>query len=152
MQFYRKEDEVASWVNVPEHLCGWNGVAHGGVICTILDEIMSWTAMHLTRKLIMTRTLTVAFLKPVYTRRPIKVVGHLETRVSDREALLGAQLVDTAGICLARSHGTFALINVAAARRMKVIDPAIVDGFERFLGESQKDDAKGSRPRHGNQK
>jgi hypothetical protein len=110
---------------------------------------MSWTAMHLTRRLILTRTMTVTFLKPVYTSRPIKVAGHLETRVGDREAVLCAQLVDTSGICRAHSRGTFALISVAAARRMKVIDPAIVDGFERFLAATKNDDPKWSGPSLG---
>lgn len=134
MRFYRKADEVASWLSIPEHLCGWNGVAHGGVICTILDEVMSWTAMHLLRRLILTRSMEVSFLKPVPTNRRFKATGCVAERISDRQAVLRAHLEDASGVCYARGRGSFALFTVAAGRRMKVIDASIIDGFERFLG------------------
>jgi len=134
MQFFRKNDAVVSWLSIPDHLCGWAGVAHGGVICTILDEVMSWTAMHLVRRLILTRSMEVTFLKPVATGRRVKTVGRLESRINDRQATLRAHIEDESGVCCARSRGTFALFTVAAGRRMKVIDPAVLDHFERFIG------------------
>ena len=37
MTFYANETAVFSKVTVPEHLCGWNNLVHGGVLSTILD-------------------------------------------------------------------------------------------------------------------
>jgi hypothetical protein len=51
MDFYYADNAVFSWVSAPEHLCGWNNLLHGGVIATILDEIMSWTAIDILKKL-----------------------------------------------------------------------------------------------------
>jgi uncharacterized protein (TIGR00369 family) len=133
MQFHRKDDEVASWIRIPEHLCGWGGLVHGGVIATILDEVMSWTAIHLARRLILTQSMQVAFLKPIHTGQTIKAAGKMEARLSERKATCSAQIVDDTGSCCARGQGVFALFTASAGRRMKIIDPAIIDGFERFL-------------------
>ena len=45
--------------------------SHGGIIATILDEVMSWTAIHLIKSIIVTRTMTVEFLKPVFIGRQL---------------------------------------------------------------------------------
>ena len=51
MEFYHADDAVLhSWLVVPDHLRGWNDLVHGGVISTILDEIMSWTAISMLKK------------------------------------------------------------------------------------------------------
>ena len=38
MEFYANDSFVFSEVTVPQHLCGWNNLIHGGVLSTILDE------------------------------------------------------------------------------------------------------------------
>ena len=45
MNFFADDSSVYSEVTVPKHLCGWNNLIHGGVLSTILDEIMSWAAI-----------------------------------------------------------------------------------------------------------
>ena len=51
MKFYTDEVLVFSWLTLPAHLSGWSNLVHGGVISTILDEIMSWTALCMLNKL-----------------------------------------------------------------------------------------------------
>ena len=65
MKFYSKDESVFSWVTVPDHLCGWHNLAHGGAISAILDEIMGRTALYILNKLIMTKAMNIEFLKPV---------------------------------------------------------------------------------------
>jgi len=38
--FFAHEESVFSRVSIPAHLRGWNHVAHGGVVSTLLDETM----------------------------------------------------------------------------------------------------------------
>jgi acyl-coenzyme A thioesterase PaaI-like protein len=47
MKFYTTEklDSVISWLKVPDHLCGWSNLVHGGIISTMLDEAMGWVAL-----------------------------------------------------------------------------------------------------------
>ena len=46
MEFFANSVTVYSNISVPEHLCGWSKIVHGGVVTTILDEIMSWSAFY----------------------------------------------------------------------------------------------------------
>ncbi len=66
MRFSANEDTVVSRLTVPDHLRGWSTMVHGGIISTILDEIMSWAAIHLLKKIIVTRSMTVDFKKPIH--------------------------------------------------------------------------------------
>ena len=47
MEFYLNEklDTVVSWLSVPDHLCGWGNIVHGGIISTLLDEAMGWAGL-----------------------------------------------------------------------------------------------------------
>ena len=47
MSFMSNGEVVVSHLTVPEHRRGWNNMVHGGIISTILDEGMSWAAIHL---------------------------------------------------------------------------------------------------------
>ena len=64
MKFYADDNTVYSDITVPDHLCGWSNITHGGVLTTILDEIMSWTALHFIKRITMTKTMEIEFIKP----------------------------------------------------------------------------------------
>ena len=53
----------ADWVPTP-HVEGWQGIAHGGLITTVLDEVMGW-ALSAQRIWAVTARLDVSFRKPV---------------------------------------------------------------------------------------
>jgi acyl-coenzyme A thioesterase PaaI-like protein len=70
MTFYTNESAVYSNTTVPNHLCGWNNLVHGGVLTTIMDEIMSWAAIYLLKQVPMTKSITVDFLfSPAVAKR-----------------------------------------------------------------------------------
>ena len=52
MEFYTNRDRssVYAWLTIPDHVCGWGSVVHGGIVTTILDEAMGWAAATLTRQ------------------------------------------------------------------------------------------------------
>jgi len=55
---------------------GWESVAHGGVICTILDEVMLWAVIG-RGSWGVTARLNVTFRRPIATGRPIRAVGRV---------------------------------------------------------------------------
>jgi len=133
MQFYSDGDTVFSWLTVSPHLCGWRNIIHGGIITTIMDEAMSWTAHHLIKKLILTKTIHVQFLHPLYVEKDIRVEGCV-TRISrEREAELTAQIMNEKDEKCAQAVGTFALLKPKTARRMGVIDETIIRNFEQYM-------------------
>ena len=66
---------VVSWLSVPDHLCGWANVVHGGIISTILDEAMGWAALVILKKLVLTKSISVDYLKPIFIGQKMKVEG-----------------------------------------------------------------------------
>ena len=55
---------------------GWDSVAHGGIVCTILDEVMAWSVIGRGTWGVTAR-LNVAFRRPIATGRPIRAEGHV---------------------------------------------------------------------------
>jgi len=76
------EDRVESTVTLHEDLCGWDGVAHGGIVSLLLDEVTSWcVALCLAERWFVTRELNVRYLRPT----PVGQLLHLSARlVQDR--------------------------------------------------------------------
>jgi acyl-coenzyme A thioesterase PaaI-like protein len=53
---------------------GWEGIAHGGIVCTVLDEVMAWALIE-RDAWGLTARLTVDFKRPVPIRRPVRAEG-----------------------------------------------------------------------------
>jgi uncharacterized protein (TIGR00369 family) len=133
MKFYTNESAVYSNVTVPQHLCGWNNLVHGGVLSTILDEIMSWAAIYLLKRVPMTKSMTVDFLKPVYVERALQAQGTVLKKTGQREALMDGRIFSEAGVCCARAAGTFAVFSPAVAKRLSITDSGSLKWFEQIF-------------------
>ena len=76
---------------------GWEGMAHGGILCTILDEVMAWALVGQDDWGVTAR-MSVDFRRPVPVGLPIRAEGW--TTLSRR------RIVDTAGRIIDASDGT----------------------------------------------
>lgn len=126
---------VLAHLVVPEHLCGWGNLIHGGIISTILDETMSWSAIHLLQRLILTRTMTVEFILPVPPNVALHAEGKIEKRIKSTEALVSAVLYNHDDQVCAKATGHFALLSPKMMRRLKIMDEATISDFEQHYDE-----------------
>jgi uncharacterized protein (TIGR00369 family) len=133
MKFYAKDESVFTWVSVPEHLCGWNNLVHGGVISAILDEIMGRAAMYHLKLLVMTKSMTIDFLKPVFIAEELKAEGKALKINNNREALFEGHLYNKRGKLCARSTGIFALFKPEALRKKGVVEEKLINDLERLV-------------------
>ena len=133
MKFYTDETTLYSWLSVPPHLCGWEGIVHGGVLSTMLDEIMGWSAIYTLRKIVMTKSMTIDYLKPVYIEDKLRVEGKVIERVSDREVIIEGRLYKEDNILCAQTRGTFAVFTANAIKRMKIMPQEVIDSFGEYL-------------------
>jgi len=133
MQFFTDEKAVFSRVTIPAHLCGWNDVAHGGVISTILDETMGWATMYLLRCISLTQTLTVDFKKPVSIGTLMEVESKILELKGKREATVDGVLRDTDGKVCAKSMGTFTTFSPAVAKRLKIADDHMLEWYHSLF-------------------
>ena len=105
-------------LDLPERFQGWEGIAHGGIVCTILDEVMAWAlvgqdAWGLTARM------TVEFKRPVAVGAHLRAEGRLsETR--RRLLTTTARLLDTAtGDVLATAEALYVAAPADRKRDLK---------------------------------
>jgi acyl-coenzyme A thioesterase PaaI-like protein len=94
--------------------------------------MMSWTAIQLLRKMILTKSVKVDFLKPLFTGRGLEGRGRIYTEVSPREAIVESSIFDSNGTCCSKGRGTFALITPEFARKQGLISEKAIQCFEAF--------------------
>lgn len=93
-------------LSVPARFQGWDGIAHGGIVATILDEVMAWSLVdHDNWGL--TARLNVEFKRPVPLERRIRAEGWV-TDARRRVIRTKAHLLDgTSGQVLATAEATY---------------------------------------------
>ncbi len=91
-----------TWV-IPGKYQGWSGIAHGGIIATLLDELMAWAVRPRGYRTV-TAELSVRFRRPVPVDKAISGFGWI-TEEQGRLVLAKSQLTDTNGQVLAEATG-----------------------------------------------
>jgi acyl-coenzyme A thioesterase PaaI-like protein len=97
-----------SWTELAldERFEGWAGMAHGGIVCTILDEVMAWALVGEDNWGVTAR-LNVEFKRPVSIGARIRADGEI-TSSRRRVVETSAKLVQVGdGVILATAHGTY---------------------------------------------
>ena len=85
---------------------GWEGIAHGGILCTILDEVMAWSLVGADNWGVTAR-LSVDFKRPVRVGRPIRAEGWV-TKERRRLVSTAGSIVDPAdGAVLATAEAAY---------------------------------------------
>jgi uncharacterized protein (TIGR00369 family) len=113
---------------------GWDAVAHGGIVCTLLDEVMAWSVIGQGTWGVTAR-LNVAFRRPIPTGRAVRAVGRV---VGDhRRAIRTAGRVfdPQTGEDYATAEGTFMALPAHDLERLKArygmrrvpLDPGAVE-------------------------
>ena len=134
MKFFADGDKVFSNVTIPDHLCGWSNIAHGGVITTILDEIMSWAALHFLKRITMTKSMQIEFIKPVYIHRQLRAEGKVLEVIGKHDAVMEGILYSDNTVICARSTANFSIFSPKVAKRFGIADDASLKFFQNVFG------------------
>jgi len=133
MEFYTNGSSILSWVTVSDHLCGWENLVHGGVLSTMLDEIMARAMIHSLKSLGLTKSMTINFIKPVYVGREVMIEGRILETKDDREAITEGVIYDDKRDVCARSTGTFMLFSPQAIKRKGISSNDVIEWFEKYI-------------------
>ena len=87
------------------HFQGWQGITHGGLISTLLDEVMA-KAVQARGLYGVTAEMTVRFRKPVPTEKEVVVSGRV-TEQRGRLVFTEGEIADTEGNILASAQARF---------------------------------------------
>jgi uncharacterized protein (TIGR00369 family) len=113
-----------------EHV-GFREVVHGGLISTLLDEIMVWACAVQTRQFAFCADLNVRFAHPARPGQEVLAVGELLTNRKGKLFEAKAELRDAAGLVLASATGKYLPLPKTDVREMVtdfVGDPSWIFG------------------------
>lgn len=138
MNFYSTErrDSVVSWLTVPDHFCGWSNLVHGGIISAMLDEAMCRAVLVILKKLVVSKSITVDFIKPVLIGKEIRVEGNVDKINSEREAILQGCIYDDNSEICARSSSLVSLFSSESIREMGFTDQKMLGDMEQIMNVS----------------
>lgn len=108
---------------------------HGGVLSTIMDEIMSWTAIHSLKKFILTKSMSVDFLKPVFIGQKLKAEGRVCASQRKRQAIVEGYLYNENHTLCVKATGTFVLYSLEDARKMGILGEQGLKDFAELIDE-----------------
>jgi acyl-coenzyme A thioesterase PaaI-like protein len=113
-------DGERCWTSVAlaERFQGWDGIAHGGIVCSILDEVMAWSLVdHDNWGL--TARLSVDFKRPVPLGTLIRAEGWI-TQTRRRLISTAGRIVDPASdVVLATAEATYVAAPEDRKRELK---------------------------------
>ncbi len=101
----REKQKIHTIFTVEPTYQGWDGVVHGGIVCTLLDETMANLVYELGLNGIVA-SLEVRFKKPVPVLQPLKIHGEI-TEVHKKLIKAKASVLKKDGTLLATGIATF---------------------------------------------
>ena len=97
---------------------GWDGIAHGGILCTILDEVMAWSLVG-EDNWGLTARMNVEFKRPVVPGQALHADGAV-TRVRRRLVETSGRIVDPAdGTVLVTATAVYVAADEARKRELR---------------------------------
>lgn len=106
LRFFREGDSIAAAYVIPDKFHGAPGIAHGGIVATILDEFCCAAAVHLGGSRVVTGELTVRYEKPCPVEKEIVVSARVLSATHARYLEIEAA-IHMDGARLVRGYGKF---------------------------------------------
>lgn len=97
------QGRAAADVVFPERFQGWAGIVHGGLLATVLDEVMIYAAGSNGLRCV-TGEITVRYVKPARTGEAYRLVGRV-TGAKGKITLAESELLAADGVVFARATG-----------------------------------------------
>ena len=105
-------------LELPRKFEGWEGIIHGGILCTILDEVMAWSLVAQDNWGVTAR-MSITFRKPVTVGMAIRAEGWI-TEDRRRIHVTAGRIVDaSSGEELALAEATYVAASASRKRELK---------------------------------
>jgi uncharacterized protein (TIGR00369 family) len=100
----RKTGDGVETVFVPDQrFAGWQGIVHGGIVATVLDELLAWACSARDLNSV-TAEMTARFRKPMAVGSPYRGFGRVVEQ-RGRMVLTESRLMDESGAVVAEASG-----------------------------------------------
>lgn len=106
LRFRREGARVVAEHRIADRFHGAPGIAHGGIVATMLDEVSCAAAVFVAERFVMTGELVVRYERPVPVEVPVTLEAEVVAQTHPRYAEIVARLRQGDTV-LARSTGKF---------------------------------------------
>jgi acyl-coenzyme A thioesterase PaaI-like protein len=111
LSFYRQGQYVCSDITLEKNYEGWENMAHGGIVSTLLDEVMSWAVIYFRRTFFVTRSMKIKYVRPVPLYRLLTVKATMIERQNRYLCKARGLIQDEDKNILARAEASFAILS-----------------------------------------
>lgn len=132
MKFYTNGEYLSSKLRLEERFTGWDQLVHGGIISTILDELMAWTVIYMTKNIMLTKSITVNYHNKILSGTEIQAFSRIE-QIRDKEAILNSEIYDDKDCLCAQATGIYAVFPLKLARRLHLMSDSSIAELDKFL-------------------
>ena len=118
LQLNLEPDRCWTELVMPRRFEGWEGIIHGGILCTVLDEVMAW-ALVVHDNWGVTARMSIDFRRPVSVGQSIRAEGWIK-EARRRIQVTAGRIVDAeTGTELATAEATYVAASEARKRELK---------------------------------
>ena len=110
LKFFSLGDSVCSEITLGKYHEGWQNLAHGGIISTLLDEVMSWAIMYSKKNFVVTRKMDIKYVRNVSIGIPLTVTGKLVDDSKPPKVKAKSEIRDNEGRLFVRGSGEFVVL------------------------------------------
>jgi uncharacterized protein (TIGR00369 family) len=105
-------------LTVPDRFEGWEGLIHGGIVSTILDEVMAWALIEQDSWGVTAR-ISVEYRRPVLVGQAIRAEGWIVESKRRIQRTAGRIIEAETGLELAKAEATYVAATEARKRELK---------------------------------
>jgi hypothetical protein len=134
LEFWPIDKGCISKYKIADHYCGFDKVAHGGIIATLLDEVAAWAIARTILAFGVTIDAHISYFKPVPTNQEIILEANVVDS-NDKHVETAAYIKNMKGNILARCKSNWLLPNYEQFSKMANIKKDVI---EEMIGESLK--------------
>ncbi len=124
VRFFADEHYATVPLFLREEHMGYPGIAHGGVLMSILDELMGWAATMQTGEFSVSAEINTRFLKPVPLHTPLTARAQMTQR-RGRVWYAHGEIVDEKGNVYVRATGKY--VSIGKQRTAEILRLMIHD-------------------------
>lgn len=133
MKFYSDGCKyITSSLKLEKRFKGWDQLIHGGIISTVLDELMAWAVICLTKNIMLTKSITTKYYSKVITDTEIQAFAWIE-EIKPKEVILKSELYDDKNNLCTQAIGIYAMFPLKIATKLHLMSEESAIGFEKFL-------------------
>lgn len=128
LRFWLTEKGCYTRCAIPDHLCGIDGLVHGGIITLLLEEVAQWTIISHLGRFGMTREISVRYLKPVPTNTEILVEAQIINQ-GEKNIVFRSNVHNSEGIFMVESESNWIFVSPSAIAKVTAVDELMLREF-----------------------